>query len=91
MRRKIILKESKAKCRYLKNLSCKWTLRQVFIFLRPSPLLGFCLGWKSKFVGSESDQKQSGKLLQNMVSNTTQHPPTPPLNHTLSEYTALLL
>jgi hypothetical protein len=42
------------------------------------PLLGFCLGWKSKLVGSESDQKQSGKLLQSMVSNTTQHPPPHP-------------
>jgi hypothetical protein len=37
----------------------------------------FCLGWCSNFVGSESGQKQSVKLLQNMVYNTTQHPPTP--------------
>jgi hypothetical protein len=45
----------------------------------------FCLGWSSNFVGSESDQIQSVKLLQNMVSNTTQqHPhPLPSLNHTL--------
>jgi hypothetical protein len=28
----------------------------------------------SNFVGSESGQKQSVKLLQNMVYNTTQHP-----------------
>jgi hypothetical protein len=34
----------------------------------------FCLGC-SNFVGSESDQKQSVKLLQNMVYHTTQHPP----------------
>jgi hypothetical protein len=27
------------------------------------------------FVGSKSGQIQSVKLLQNMVSNTTQHPP----------------
>jgi hypothetical protein len=39
------------------------------------PLLGFCLGWCSYFVGSESGQEQSIKLLKNMVSNTTQHPP----------------
>jgi hypothetical protein len=32
-----------------------------------SSLLGFCLGWCSNFVGSESVQKQSVKLLQNMV------------------------
>jgi hypothetical protein len=36
----------------------------------------------SNFVGSESGQKQSVKLLQNMVYNTTHHPtpPPPPLN-----------
>jgi hypothetical protein len=32
----------------------------------------------SNFVGSETGQKQSIKLLQIMVSNTTQHPPPPP-------------
>ncbi len=44
----------------------------------------FCLGWCSNFVGSESGQKQSAELLQNMVSNTTQHPPPPTDSHTLS-------
>jgi hypothetical protein len=39
--------ESNAKCLYLKNLPCKGTLRQVFICLRSSPLLGFCLGGKA--------------------------------------------
>jgi hypothetical protein len=34
----------------------------------------FLLGWPSNFVGSESGQIQSVKLLQNMVSNRTQHP-----------------
>jgi hypothetical protein len=38
----------------------------------------FCSGWCSNFVGSESGQKQSVKLLQNMVYNTTQHPPPHP-------------
>jgi hypothetical protein len=28
---------TKAKCRYLKKLTCKGTLRQVFICLRPPP------------------------------------------------------
>ncbi len=38
----------------------------------------FCLGWWSNYVGSESGQKQSLKLLQNMVYSTIQHPPSPP-------------
>ncbi len=79
---KIRLIESIAKCRYLNKLTCKGTLRQVFICLGPAPLLGFCLGRKSNIVGSECGQKQSVKLLQNMVSNTTQHPtphPSQPL------------
>jgi hypothetical protein len=45
----------------------------------------FCLGWCSNFVGSESGQKQSVKLLHNMVCNTTQHPP-PPQPHTACIY-----
>jgi hypothetical protein len=59
-------------------MTCKCTLRQVFICLR----LGFCLGWCSNFVGSESGQIQSVKLLQKMVSNTTQtqHPGPEPHN-----------
>ncbi len=36
----------------------------------------FLFGVVKQFLGSESGQKQSVKLLQNMVSNTTQHPPT---------------
>ncbi len=31
--------DAKGKCRYLKKLTCKGTLRQVFICLRPDPLL----------------------------------------------------
>jgi hypothetical protein len=66
--------DTKAKWSHLKKLTCKETLRQVFICLRPSPLLGFCLGWS--------------KPLNNMVSNKTQHPP-PSHSHTLSVYTVL--
>jgi hypothetical protein len=73
-RRQIRLIESNAKRCYIKKLTYKGTLRQVFICLRPPPLLDFCLGWCCNFVGSESGQKQSAKLLQNMLSNTTQHP-----------------
>jgi hypothetical protein len=80
--RKVRLIESNAKCRYLKIYTCKGTLRQVFICLRPTPLLGFCLGWSGNFVGSESGQFHSVKLLQNMVSNRTQHLPPPP-SHTV--------
>jgi hypothetical protein len=46
-------------------------MRQVFIGLRPPPLLGFCLGWCSNFVGSDLVRN---RVLQNMVSDTTQHP-----------------
>ncbi len=81
-RRKIRLVESNAKCRQLK----KGTLRQLFICLRLPPLLGFSLGRSSNFVGSESRQIQSIKLLQIMVSNRTQHPPP---SHTLPVYTVL--
>ncbi len=68
-RRKI--KTNINQCRYIKKLTCKGTLRQVFIYLRPPPLLDFCLGWCSNFVGSEFGQKQSLNSGQNMVSNTT--------------------
>ncbi len=50
-----------------------------------SSLLVICLGWCSNFVGSESGQKQSVKLLQNMGYSTIQHPPRPQ-SHTLSVY-----
>jgi hypothetical protein len=43
----------------------------------------FCLGWCSIFVGSGCGQKQSFKLLQNMVYNTTQNPPPPAATHCL--------
>ncbi len=63
---------------FSKKLTCKGTLRQLFICLGPPPRLGFCLRWwSSNFLGSESGQIQSVELLQNMVSNRTQHPPPP--------------
>jgi hypothetical protein len=47
----------------------------------------FCLGWCNNFEGSETDQKQSVKLLQNMVYNATQHPTTLPSQpHTVCIY-----
>ncbi len=77
--------DTKAKCDYLKKLTCKWTFCRCLICLRPPPLLDFCLGWCNKFVGSESGQIESVKLMQNMVSSRSQHPPPPP-SHTLSVY-----
>ncbi len=62
-------------------------MRHVVICLRPPPLLGFCLGWCSNFVASESGQIQSVKLLQNMDTNRTQCPR--PL-HTVYVYTVYL-
>jgi hypothetical protein len=41
-----------------KKFNCKGTLRQVYICLRPPPLLGFGLGWSRNFVGSESGHIQ---------------------------------
>jgi hypothetical protein len=54
----------------------------VYLSARPNPLLGFYLGFSSNFVGSESGQIQSVKLLHNMVSDRTLYgiPPPPPLH-----------
>jgi hypothetical protein len=50
----------------------------------------FVWGGEASFVCSESGQKESIKLLQNIVYNTIQHPP-PPHSHTLSVYTVHLV
>ncbi len=81
--------DTKAKCRHLKKLTCKGTLRQVFICLRFSPLRVF-LGWSSNLVGSQSDQIQSVKLMQNMLSNRTPYPP-PPHTHCMRIYGTVYL
>jgi hypothetical protein len=49
------------------------------------PLLGFCLGWCSNCVSSESGQIQSVRLLQNRVSNRTPYTP-PPYTHCMYTY-----
>jgi hypothetical protein len=55
------------------------TLRELFICLRPPPLLGFCLGMGKylhfNFVGSEFGHRQSVEVVQYMVSRTI--PPGP--------------
>jgi hypothetical protein len=52
----------------------------VYLSEAPSPPQFFVWGGlPSNFIGSETGQIQSVKLLQNMVSNRTQHPPPNPL------------
>jgi hypothetical protein len=67
------------------KLTCKWTLQQVFICLRPPPLLGFCLGWYSNFLGSESGQKQSVTPAEYGLSLAQLYNPPNPPSHTLSD------
>ncbi len=58
------------------------TLRQVGVYLSEASSPPRFLS--SNFVGFESGHMQSVKLLQNMVSNRTQHPhPHPPAKHCL--------
>jgi hypothetical protein len=83
--------ESNAIYCYLKNLPVKGICGRCLSVWGPFPFLGFCLGWYGTFVGSESGPIQNVKLLQNMVSNTTQHPRPSPPSHKLSVYTALCL
>ena len=75
------------------NPSTPWT--KEFKDTNPlmSSLLVVCLGRCSNFAGSESGQKQSVKLLQNMVYSTNQLPPSPPppQSHKLSVYTVHLV
>jgi hypothetical protein len=68
--------DTKAKCRHQKYFTCKETFWQVFICLRPPPLLEFCLGWSTNFVGSKSGQIQSFKLLHGygLLQDSTLHP-----------------
>jgi hypothetical protein len=56
----------------------KWILRQVFICLRPPPLLGFCLGCPKNCVGPESGQIKSVKEYGLQKDPT---PPTPSQLH----------
>ncbi len=74
--RKIRIIESKAQC-HLTKFTCKVTLRQMFICLRPPPLLDYCLGKSSNFVGPESGQIHSVKLLKKYDFQEDSTPPTP--------------
>jgi hypothetical protein len=67
----------------------KTDLRQVFICLMLPPLQNFCLGWSSNFEGSESEQIQSLKLLQNYIQQNPK--PTPLLNVFIYNYTYSIL
>ncbi len=75
-------KDTKAKCRHLK----KWVFAAgVHLSKAPYPY-SFCLGWSSNFVGSESGQIQSVKLLRNMVSQQDSTHPPPSQPHTVCTY-----
>ncbi len=82
-RREIRLIESNAKCRYLKKITCKGTLRQVFIRLRPPPLLGFVLNGKVILQVLNLVRNRAVNSLQNMVS-TQLKTRNPSPSHTLS-------
>ncbi len=60
---------------FVLKVTCKRTLRQLVICLRPSHLLDFCLGG----VGSESVHIQSGKPVEyGLHYDSTPPPPHPP-------------
>ncbi len=50
----------------------------------------FCLGWCSNVVGSESGQKQSVKLMQNMSTTQLNTTPNPPLSVLYTLYVTLV-
>ncbi len=58
-------------------------MQQVFISMRPPPLLEFYLESSCNFVGSESGQIKSVKLLQNIQDPTPPAPPPTTLPHTV--------
>jgi hypothetical protein len=68
-------------------MSAKGTLRQVFICLRPRPLLGFCLGRCSNFLGFEFGQI---KVLNSGRIWSPTEPISPPPLHTVYVYTVYL-
>ncbi len=78
--------DTKANCPHLKKFTCNGALRLMFICLSPPPLQDLCLRWSSNFVGSESGQIQSVKLLRNIFSNRTQHPHPLAVTHCLYLY-----
>jgi hypothetical protein len=78
--------DTKAKCRHLK-IDLYIDFAAGFYLTEAPTLLGFCLGYSCNFVGSESGQIHSVKLLQNMVPNTLNTPPPP--SHTLSVYAVI--
>jgi hypothetical protein len=67
---------------FILKVTWKGTLRQLIICMRPTPLLGFDLGWSSNFVGSEF-----GHCILS-ISNATLPPPSSPL---VAQYLHLLI
>ncbi len=76
------------------NSAAPWTKELKDTNPLMSSLLVICLGWCRNFVG-ESGQKQSVKLLQNMVNSTPQfnipQSPPPPVTHTVCLYSTFSL
>jgi hypothetical protein len=66
--------------------SKKIDLWQVFNCLRPPPLLGFCFGWFSNFVGSEPGQIQSVKTPAEYGLQQDSTSPTPSQPHIVCLY-----
>ncbi len=80
--------DTKAKCCHLKKLTCKGTLRLVFICLRrPPPLLGFVWGGLAILYALNLDRYRVLNLCR-IWSPTGLNTPPPP-SHTLSVYTLL--
>jgi hypothetical protein len=61
----------------------------MFICLRPPPLLDFCLGWKSNFVGSESGQIYT--VYNSCICSPSNPITSPPPCYTLYKYIDLFL
>ncbi len=90
-RRKIRLIDTNAiaKCCYVKKLTCVGTLRQMFICLRPPPLLDRFF-WGGKAIVQVLNLVRNRVLNSCRIWSSTQlnSPPAPP-SHTLSVYTVL--
>jgi hypothetical protein len=68
-----------------KKITCKKTLREVFICQKLPPLLGFCLGWFTpNCIGSESGQIQSVKTsAEYVLQHNSTNPDLLPVTHCL--------
>ncbi len=75
--------DTKAKCHLIKKIDLYRDFAVGIYLSEAHPLLGFCSGWSSNFVGSESGQIHIQMFMQNIVSNRTQYPHSLPATHCL--------